>query len=74
MADPRFPNATGDPEKTDSEQADLGFGDGGVPIALLLLYLGFLVFFTWYVVEKQLPAFEQEGPISVGQPEEGSGG
>lgn len=73
MADSRFPNATGDPELTDSAQADLGFGDGGVPIALLLFYLAFLVFFTWYTVDFQLPAFESEGPVSIGESEGSSG-
>ena len=49
-------------EPTDAEAAQLGFGKGGVPWYLLLFYLGFLVFFTWYTLEHQLPAFLEEGP------------
>lgn len=54
-------------EPTDHEQADPGFGHGGVPWYLLLMYLGFLVFFTWYTLEYQLPDFLDQGP---GQAEE----
>lgn len=50
-------------EPSDAEQAQLGFGKGGVPWYLLLFYLGFLVFFTWYTVEYQLPAYLDEGPL-----------
>ena len=49
-------------EKTDSEQHDPGFGHGGVPWYLMLLYIGFLVFFTWYSLEYQLPDDLQKGP------------
>lgn len=51
-----------DIEPDDVAAADLGFGKGGVPIALLLFYLSFLGFFTWYTLEFQLPAFLDEGP------------
>ena len=51
-------------ELTDAEQAQLGFGKGGVPWYLLVFYLSFLVFFTWYVLEYQLPAYLDEGPGS----------
>lgn len=50
---------------SDDTQQEFGYGDGGVPWYLLLYYLGFLVFFTWYVLEYQLPQFLDEGP---GQP------
>lgn len=49
-------------EPTDADAAELGFGKGGVPWYLLVFYLAFLVFFTWYVLEYQLPAFLEEGP------------
>ena len=39
-----------------------GYGHGGVPWYLLLGYLAFLVFFTWYVLEHQLPDFLEQGP------------
>lgn len=48
-------------EETDSKQLDPGFGDGGVPWYLLAFYLAFLVFFTWYVLEYQLPDFAERG-------------
>jgi len=38
-----------------------GFGSGGVPWPLMLLYLCFLVFFTWYVLEYQLPDYLKAG-------------
>ena len=44
---------SGGPE-LDREAFKPGFGSGGVPWYLLLLYLGFLVFFTWYTLEYQL--------------------
>ena len=49
-------------EPTDAEQFSPGFGRGGVPWLLLLFYLSFLVFFTWYTLEHQLPEFVGEGP------------
>lgn len=53
-------------ESTDQEQADLGFGKGGVPWPLMLFYLAFLVFFVWYALEYQLPDYlAQQGPESV---------
>ena len=57
----------GAPEKTDAEQKVFGFGTGGVPWYLLLFYLGFLVFFTWYVLEYQLPNFLEQGPGTGGE-------
>ncbi|MFT7679993.1 MAG: hypothetical protein ACI8QC_003999 [Planctomycetota bacterium] len=65
MADPRFPYVSEDPEAIDSKQADLGFGEGGVPFILLLLYLSFLVFFTWYTMDFQLPEFLKDGPVAI---------
>ena len=55
-------NAGGAP--SDLEQADLGFGRGGVPWPLMMLYLGFLVFFVWYVLEYQLPDFLDQTPVA----------
>ncbi|MFT4538400.1 MAG: hypothetical protein ACI841_004545 [Planctomycetota bacterium] len=52
-------------EETDSHQQTYDFGDGGVPWYLLLFYLSFLVFFTWYVLEYQLPDFAAQGPVSI---------
>jgi len=49
-------------EPSDAEVAQFGYGKGGVPMLLLLFYLAFLVFFTWYVLEYQLPAYLEEGP------------
>jgi hypothetical protein len=63
--DPQQPH--GVPEKTDAEQKVFGFGTGGVPWYLLLFYLGFLVFFTWYVLEYQLPDFLNQGPTRGGE-------
>ena len=52
-----------DSERVDGAKFDPGFGPGGVPLLLLLFYLSFLVFFTWYVLEYQLPEFLKQGPI-----------
>ena len=52
-------------EETDSHQQTFDFGDGGVPWYLLLFYLSFLVFFTWYTVEFQLPDFVESPPIEL---------
>ena len=46
----------------DTDQAQLGFGRGGVPWYLMVLYLGFLTFFVWYTLEFQLPDFLDQGP------------
>jgi len=40
------------------------YGKGGVPLLLLLFYLSFLVFFTWYTLEYQLPDYLDQGPIT----------
>jgi len=56
-------------EPNDAEAFEPGFGKGGVPWALLLFYLSFLTFFTWYTLEYQLPDFLDQGP---GQAEEAS--
>ena len=53
------------PEVTDSERHEFGFGEGGVPWLLLLGYLFFLGFFTWYTVTYQLADFEENGPFPV---------
>jgi hypothetical protein len=50
-------------EPEDTTAFEPGYGKGGVPWLLLLLYLGFLVFFTWYVLEYQLPDYLEKGPI-----------
>jgi hypothetical protein len=50
------------PGEPDSEQKKFGFGPGGVPWYLLLFYLAFLVFFTWYVLEFQLSDYLEQGP------------
>ena len=52
-------------EPTDAEVFEPGYGKGGVPWLLLILYLSFLTFFTWYVTGFQLPDFLQEGPGQV---------
>jgi len=49
-------------ESADAEVFKPGYGKGGVPWLLLLFYLSFLTFFTWYVLEYQLPDFLQQGP------------
>lgn len=54
-------------EQTDAEQKVFGFGTGGVPWYLLLGYLAFLTFFTWYVLEYQLPDFMEQGPGTGGE-------
>lgn len=50
----------------DADALEIEYGKGGVPWYLLLLYLGFLAFFTWYVLEYQLPDFLDEGPGRAG--------
>lgn len=52
-------------EETDAKQQEMEFGKGGVPWLLLLFYLSFLVFFTWYTLEYQLPDFQEQGPITL---------
>lgn len=47
-------------EPTDTKQAQLGFGHGGVPWPLLIFYLSFLVFAVWYTLEYQLPDYLDE--------------
>ena len=54
-----------DSEQTDATQQTFQFGEGGVPWLLLLGYLSFLVFFAWYTLDFQLPAFVEEGPLSA---------
>ena len=51
-------------EATDSTQQVFHYGKGGVPWYLLLVYLSFLVFFTWYTLEYQLPDFLKDGPAA----------
>lgn len=53
---------TSEYEASDRTATDPGFGEGGVPWYLLLLYLGFLTFFTWYTLEYQLPDYLEKGP------------
>jgi hypothetical protein len=53
-----------DPETaSDAERFHPGYGHGGVPWLLMLLYIAFLVFFTWYVLEFQLPDYLEKGPV-----------
>lgn len=66
MPDPTGIRNPGAPIADDSRKQELGFGDGGVPWYLLIVYLAFLVFFTWYALEYQLPDFVEQGPIHVG--------
>ena len=56
-------------EATDSGQKVFAYDTGGVPWYLLLLYLAFLVFFTFYVLEFQLPDFLNQGPGQGGEPD-----
>lgn len=63
---------TSNPEVTDSERHEFGFGEGGVPWFLLLGYLAFLSFFTWYVVTYQLADFEEHGRLTGGPKQESS--
>ena len=51
-----------DEPSPDAEAFHPGYGTGGVPWYLMLLYLSFLVFFTWYVLEYQLPEYLDQGP------------
>lgn len=44
------------------EEVALGYGTGGVPWYLLAIYIAFLVFFTVYVLDYQLPDFLRQGP------------
>ena len=46
------------------DEVQLKYGEGGVPWPLLLFYLSFLVFFTWYSLEFQLPDFLKQGPVT----------
>ena len=52
-------------EETDAKAQVFTFGEGGVPWYLLLVYLGFLIFFTWYTLEYQLPDFVHQGPVPL---------
>lgn len=54
-------------EQTDSTRQTFNYGTGGVPWYLLLVYLSFLVFFTWYTLEFQLPDFLDDGPAAETQ-------
>jgi hypothetical protein len=56
-------------EETDSRQKIFQYDIGGVPWYLLLLYLSFLVFFTFYVLEYQLPDYLNQGPGTGGEPD-----
>lgn len=56
-------------EDTDSRQKIFQYDIGGVPWYLLLLYLSFLVFFTFYVLEYQLPDYLNQGPGTGGEPD-----
>ena len=60
---------TNAPERADADQFKPGFGKGGVPWFLLLVYLSFLCFFTWYVLEYQLEDFLAKQAV-VEEPED----
>ena len=60
-----YPGLGVGPEETDAKRHEMGFGEGGVPWYLLAFYLAFLVFFTWYVLEYQLPDFQDQGPVTL---------
>jgi hypothetical protein len=47
----------------DGEAFHPGYGQGGVPWYLLALYIAFLMFFAWYVIEYQLPDYLEQGPV-----------
>lgn len=61
MSTPLSPVGPG-PELADSKPLATRYGVGGVPWYLVLKYLGFLTFFTWYVLEYQLPDYLEQGP------------
>ena len=72
MSDP----SGGDFEVTRDENAqELPYGHGGVPWLLVLLYIGFLTFFTWYTLEHQLTDYlelqEQKAAVSEAEAEPG---
>ena len=52
-----------DETQLDHEAFKPGYGTGGVPWYLMIGYLSFLVFFTWYVLEYQLPDFLEQSPV-----------
>ncbi len=56
LADLQTPPAP-DPEQSDARRQTYAYGEGGVPLVLLLLYLSFLVFFTWYTLAYQVPDY-----------------
>lgn len=58
-------------EPTDTTRFEPGFGKGGVPWYLLLLYLAFLVFFTWYALEYQLADYVEKQAESHGEADGG---
>jgi len=53
----------------DREPVEFSYGPGGVPWFLLLGYLSFLVFFTWYALEFQLPDYLKQQPLAQQQEE-----
>lgn len=56
-------SATDDRELDEAlSTAEMSYGHGGVPWFLLLGYLAFLTFFTWYTLEYQLPDYLEQGP------------
>lgn len=58
-------------EVTDSRRHDFRFGEGGVPWFLLLGYLSFLIFFTWYVLTYQVTDFVKHGSLGPAAAEQG---
>ena len=66
-------SVTGDRDRAELEDAlstaEMSYGHGGVPWFLLVGYLAFLTFFTWYTLEYQLPDYLEQGP---GRAQEGA--
>ena len=60
-------------EPTDAEKFHPGYGHGGVPWYLLLFYLAFLIFFTWYSLEYQLDDYVRQKDAKAGAQEAGPG-
>ena len=52
-------------QNLDAVRQEFEYGGGGVPWYLLLGYLAFLAFFTWYTLEYQLPDFIDQGPVPI---------
>lgn len=58
-------------EPSDAAPVVIGYGKGGVPWYLLLFYLAFLAFFTWYSLEYQLTDFVEKQAEAAAQDGDG---